>query len=95
MIKGHKPYEKKYHLGENEFDEIRRLRAEDPAKWTRSKLAEKFNCSQFFVGMVSPNDERARLDKVALEQIKERWGRKRRYAREDRQKRREMWGRDE
>lgn len=94
-IKNHKPYEKKYHLGEKEFEEIRRLRAEDPVKWSRSKLAEKFGCSQFFAGMVAPNDEKARQEEKALEQIKERWGRKRRYAREDRTKRREMWGRDE
>ena len=95
MIKNHKPYEKKYHLREKEFEEIRRLRAEDPVTWSRSKLAEKFGCSQFFVGMIAPNEDKRLQEDKALEQIKERWGRRRRHAREDRQTRREMWGRDE
>ncbi len=29
-----------------------------------------------------------------LEEVKERWGKRRRYAREDRAKRRELWGKD-
>ena len=88
--------EKKYHLREKEIEEIRRLRTEDPNKWTQNKLAEKFQCSQFFIGMVSkaPKERLERAEKE-LEKVKERWGKKRRYARDDRQKRRELWGRDE
>lgn len=90
------PYEKKYHLGPDQIEEIRRLRAEDPFTWTRKKLAEKFDCSQFFVGMVvQASKERKEQQKQILENVKERWGRRRRYAREDRTKRRELWGRDE
>ena len=96
IIKNHKPYEKKYHLREQDFEEIRRLRTENPIKWTRSRLAEKFECSQFFVGMVCPaSKEKLDKDREELDRIKEKWGRRRRYAREDRVKRRELWGRDE
>ena len=92
----HKPYEKKYHLREKEIEEIRRLRTEDPYTWTRPKLAEKYKCSPFFVGMVAPVREEKKAEEFRkIEQIKERWGKRRRYAREERQKRRQMWARDE
>ena len=88
--------EKKYHLGEQDIKEIRRLRTEDPNKWTQNKLAEKFQCSQFFIGMVSKAPkERLEWAQRELGKVKARWGQKRRQAREDRQKRRELWGRDE
>ena len=92
----HKPYEKTYHLNQAQIADIRRLRTEDPFKWTRAKLAEKFGCSQFFVGMVSEaSTERKEQSRQALENTQARWGKRRRYAREDRAKRRELWGRDE
>ena len=95
-IKNHQPYEKKYHLREKDFEEIRKLRTENATKWTRSKLAEKFGCSQLFIGLVcQASKEKLEQDRKELERIKERWGRRRRYAREDRVKRRELWGRDE
>lgn len=90
------PYEKKYHLGPDQIEDIRRLRAEDPFRWTRKKLAEKFDCSQFFVGMVvQASKERKEQQIQILKNVKERWGWRRRYAREDRAKRRKLWGRDE
>ena len=96
IVNNHAPYEKKYHLREKDFEEIRRLRSENPTKWTRSRLAEKFECSQFFVGLVCQASKgKLEKDREKLEQIKERWGRRKRYAREDRAKRRIMWGRDE
>ncbi|KAL8704026.1 MAG: hypothetical protein Q9201_002798 [Fulgogasparrea decipioides] len=88
--------EKRYHLGEKEIAEIHRLRKEDPFTWSRKKLAQKFDCSEFFVAMVcEASPERKEQQRKALEDIKARWGKRRRYAREDRQKRRELWGRDE
>lgn len=87
---------KKYHLVPEEIEEIRRLRTEDPFTWTRKKLAEKFDCSEFFVGMVcEASKERKEQQKQILENVKEKWGRRKRYAREDRAKRRELWARDE
>jgi hypothetical protein len=72
------------------------LRSADPFTWTRKKLAEKYVCSQFFVGMIcEASKERKEQQKQILENVKEKWGRRKRYAREDRAKRRELWGRDE
>jgi hypothetical protein len=88
------PYEKKYHLTDKEIAEIRQLRTEDPYTWTRVKLAEKFGCSQFFVGMVVKAKERAKEVEGAHEQMRRKWGQHRREAREDRGRRKEMWGRD-
>ena len=91
-----KPYEKSYNLNEAQIAELQRLRAEDPFKWTRAKLAEKFGCSEFFVGMAAQaTKERTDWSKQLLENTKARWGRRRSNAREDRTKRREVWARDE
>ncbi|KAF2138464.1 uncharacterized protein K452DRAFT_216082, partial [Aplosporella prunicola CBS 121167] len=88
------PYTKKYHLTEADIEEIRRLRRDDPAVWTREALAKKFDCSQFFVGLVAPAPERGAAKALELEEARKRWGRRKREAREDRVRRREMWGRD-
>lgn len=91
-----KPHEKKYHLTDKDIVEIRRLRTEDPSTWTRTKLAEKFECSPFFVGMVVPvSEERLKQKRLELEEVKSKWGPKRRIAREQRAARRATWGRDE
>lgn len=89
------PYEKKYHLSEKEIEEIRQLRREDPDTWTRVKLAERYGCSQFFVGMVAKNGEKAERVARGHEESRGKWGKVRREAREMRGRRREMWGRDE
>ncbi|KAK8176174.1 mitochondrial ribosomal protein subunit L20-domain-containing protein [Phyllosticta citrichinensis] len=87
------PYEKKYHLTETDVAEIRRLRASDPVTWSRQKLADKFDCSPFFVGLVAPAPEHAQRKADEVEELKKRWGPRRRAAREDRKRRKEMWGR--
>ncbi|KAK8185543.1 mitochondrial ribosomal protein subunit L20-domain-containing protein [Phyllosticta citribraziliensis] len=87
------PYEKKYHLTETDVAEIRRLRASDPVTWSRQKLADKFECSPFFVGLVAPAPEHAQRKADEVEELKKRWGPRRRAAREDRKRRKEMWGR--
>lgn len=90
------PREKKYHLKPDDIEEIRRLRALDPFTNTRKKLSEKFGCSELFVGMIcEASKERKEQQAKILENIKSRWGKRRTYAREDRQRRRELWGRDE
>lgn len=89
------PYEKKYHLNADQIAEMRKLRSEDPFTWTRAKLAEKFACSQFFVGMVvEASKERKDWARQLLDNVKAKWGKRRRYAREDRAKRRELWAQD-
>ena len=45
--------------------------------------------------MVAPaSAEKKAEEQRKIEEIQARWGKKRRYAREDRAKRREMWGKD-
>lgn len=86
--------EKKYHVTPSQVEEIRKLRAEDPKLWTRVKLAEKFQCSQFFVGLCCCAPEIKEQRDKELAEIKSKWGRKKTEAREDRQTRKAMWGRD-
>ena len=86
--------EKKYHLTPAQVDEIRKLRAEDPKMWTRVRLAEKFECSQFFVSLCCSSPEIKEQRDKELEEIKRKWGRKKTEAREDRQTRKALWGRD-
>ncbi|KAJ4361812.1 hypothetical protein N0V83_010753 [Neocucurbitaria cava] len=88
------PYEKKYHLSDEDIEEIRRLRQSDPVKWTRVKLAEKFACSQFFVGLVAKAPEKAEQVASEHEDARRRWGQRRRIAREDRERRKVLWGSD-
>ncbi|KAF1972040.1 hypothetical protein BU23DRAFT_555549 [Bimuria novae-zelandiae CBS 107.79] len=88
------PYEKKYHLTDVEIKEIQRLRTEDPVRWTRVRLAEKFGCSQFFVGLVAKNEAKAEKVSQEHERARSKWGTRRREARHERERRKELWGRD-
>jgi hypothetical protein len=89
-------YEKKYHLTPQQVAEMRKLRAEDPKHWTRYRLAEKFECSRFFVGLVCMGEApEVREDNLRkLEEVKAKWGPRKREAREMRGERRKLWGRD-
>lgn len=88
--------ERKYHLTPADVEEIRRLRLSDPMTWSRHKLAKRFECSPIFVAMAcEAGSEKKQIQKQVLEAVQSRWGPKRRMAREDRQLRREAWGRDE
>lgn len=87
-------YEKKYHLSQEDIEEIRRLRKQDPRTWTRVRLAEKFECSQFFVSLCCSAPEIKEEREAELERIKSKWGRKKREARDLRQERKKLWGRD-
>ncbi|KAI9738240.1 MAG: hypothetical protein M1834_008738 [Cirrosporium novae-zelandiae] len=91
----HKPYEKRYHLKKEDLAEIRRLRTEDPVKWGVLALAKKFDCSTLLISMVC-QAPKSHLDKQQeiVDLVKDKWGRRRREAREDRVRRREAWGRD-
>lgn len=85
--------EKKYHLTEADISEIRRLRAKDPVKNSRTVLAKRYNASRFFVGMVAEASSQHKKQKwQEMESVKESWGKRRRGAREDRKRRREGWG---
>lgn len=90
-----KPAEKQYNLSPEEIAEIQRLRLEDPDVWTRKALAKKFNCSPFFISIVSkPAVERqAEMDR-RLNIIQSGWTDHRANARKDRARRRKLWLRD-
>lgn len=91
-----KPGYQRHHLSEEDVAEMRRLRRSDPEKWSRLKLARKFNCSSMFVGLCCPAPkEKYEAEKAKMEAVKARWGPKRRMAREDRIKRKEALYRDE
>lgn len=86
----------RYHLTQADVAEIRRLRTADPVKWSRIRLARKFNCTSLFIGICCQAPaEKLAYEKAKLEAIRERWGPKRTMAREDRIKRREASYRDE
>ncbi|KAI0134557.1 mitochondrial ribosomal protein subunit L20-domain-containing protein [Xylariales sp. AK1849] len=79
-----------------QVEEMRRLRDEDPARWSVMKLAEKFECSNYFVMMCCrASSEHRGNERARLEAIKARWGPIRTKAREDRQKRKVLLGRSE
>ena len=89
------PY-KKYHLKMSDVKEIRRLRLSDPMKWSRWNLAKKFDCSPLFISLACEASPRKKeIQRQVLEAVQSRWGLKKRLAREDRQLRKESWGRDE
>ena len=74
--------EKKHHLDPKDMEEIRRLRQEDPIKWTRKTLSEKFECSQFFVGLIAEaTPEKKRLECDRIQAIQKTWGKRRKAAR--------------
>ncbi|KAF6832535.1 54S ribosomal protein L20, mitochondrial [Colletotrichum plurivorum] len=81
----------RYHLTKDDVAEIRRLRAEDPVKWSVTALARKFDCSEVFITICTPAP-REHKERVAarLEAVKSKWGGIRTRAREDRSRRKEM-----
>lgn len=86
----------KYNLSQEQIEEIRALRKEDPLKWSVNKLAQKFECSPVFIQIASPAPaEHTKWLKEKLERKMARWGPKKTQAREDRKRRTEMMYRGE
>lgn len=89
------PGKKQYHLKPEDIQEIRNLRLSDPMTWSRWKLAKRFGCSAMFIAMVcEAGPEKKKIQMKVLEAVQSKWGVKRRMAREDRQLRKETWGRE-
>lgn len=88
----HQRKEKTHHLNGDDVAEIKRLRNEDPEKYTRKALAQKFGVSPLFISLVS-SAPASRTTAMAerLELIKQNWHPKRALAREDRKKRKVLW----
>lgn len=88
--------EKDYSLTPDIVQEIVKLRHEDPETWTVSKLAAKFNVDMKKVNVLTGiSKERQAQVQKQLDLIKETWKEKRRVARSDREKRTQMWLRNE
>ena len=99
-VRKNRQQEKRYHLGPAEIEQMRRLRQKDPWQWTRKALAERFQCSQFFAGMVGEHATKEGLRKKNFEEerikdIRDRWGKRKTIAREDRARRKELWYKDQ
>ncbi|KAI1491787.1 mitochondrial ribosomal protein subunit L20-domain-containing protein [Biscogniauxia mediterranea] len=84
-------HEKQYNVSREEVEEMRALRAADPARWSVVRLAERFKCSRLFVMMCCrASREHRDQERERLDAIRARWGPIRTNAREERQKRRKM-----
>ncbi|KAJ2958058.1 hypothetical protein NQZ79_g6284 [Umbelopsis isabellina] len=75
-------------LGDAEIAELRKLRAEDPAKWTRKALAQRFGCSEFFVSIAAGNKQ---LPTTKAEQVLSEAGYRKKVISENKVKRRALW----
>jgi hypothetical protein len=88
------------HLTEKDLQEILELKRRQPDVWTNGKLARKFGCSNSFISIclsyseVDVTDRRAEM-KAKLEAVKAKWGPRRTKAREDREKRYQLWFKDD
>jgi hypothetical protein len=81
-------------LTQEDVEEIRRLRLEDPFVWTRPKLAEKFGCSNYLVGVIQKSEEAGKATEDKLNTVRARWGPRKVKAKRDALRRKELWGRD-
>ncbi|KAJ3789161.1 mitochondrial ribosomal protein subunit L20-domain-containing protein [Lentinula aff. detonsa] len=76
--------------------EIRRLRSLDPVKWTRGRLAKKFDCTQQFVALVAATKKTTRTKLIRRrdeehEANRGKWSEKRSLVAAISQKRRQYW----
>lgn len=82
---------KKYNVTQDQVEEMRELRASDPITWSVHRLAEKFDCSNYFVMMCcKASREHKDRERERLDAIKARWGPIRAHARDERKKRKEL-----
>ncbi|KAI1826105.1 hypothetical protein F4861DRAFT_134490 [Xylaria intraflava] len=81
----------KYTMTLEQVEEMRRLRAEDPIKWSVLRLAEKFNCRPVFVMKCCKTSAEHRASEAErLAAIRARWSPAKVQAKTERQKRRTM-----
>ncbi|KAI0786862.1 mitochondrial ribosomal protein subunit L20-domain-containing protein [Abortiporus biennis] len=83
-------------MSREDMEKLRKLRSEDPIKWTRGALAKEFNCTRAFVMRIAPLPTQQKKKALAQrseehEKNREQWGEKKFMVREIRRKRRELW----
>lgn len=87
---------KDYTLTPETIKQIIKLRSEDPEKWTIAKLATKFNVDAKKVNVVTGFSKLKQLIMLAeLTKLQSEWSDLRKLARQDKQKRKQMWLRGE
>ncbi|KAI0143056.1 mitochondrial ribosomal protein subunit L20-domain-containing protein [Xylariaceae sp. FL1272] len=83
--------QKQYNVTKEQVEEMRKLRTENPAKWSVLKLAKKYECTPMFIMMcVHAPMEHRQKEYERKDAIKARWGPVRTKAREERKKRKEL-----
>ncbi|KAI0081581.1 hypothetical protein K474DRAFT_1249747 [Panus rudis PR-1116 ss-1] len=83
-------------MSDEDLERMRKLRAEDPRKWTTGRLAKEFNCTPRFVMMqarlpVAIKKELKRKRDAEHQEAREKWGEKKAFNHDVRQRRREFW----
>jgi hypothetical protein len=90
------PAEAPPRMSDKDIEKIRELRALNPEKYTRGKLAKRFNCTPNFVGLMAPlkTSQRTAVLKVRDEKHearREKWSEKHSIVKAISKKRRELW----
>lgn len=89
-------YNKNYTITPEIVQEMNKLRAEDLATWTISKLAKHFNLEKHRVNaLTAPTPQRSQQVTEELQKVKESWSPQKLLHRSDRKKRVDMWLRNE
>ncbi|KZT64957.1 hypothetical protein DAEQUDRAFT_677728 [Daedalea quercina L-15889] len=83
-------------MSDEDLAKMRALRAEDPVRYSRSRLSKMFNCSPNFVAIMAPTKMRERKKILRQrdaehEEARSKWGVKRAYFEAARKKRRGLW----
>jgi len=83
-------------LTQQDVDNIRALRAEDPEKYTVNRLAKEYGCTAPLVFAICRDTTKVTQEAhfERLEKVKDSWGKRRNRAWEARLKRKEFWKRD-
>ena len=77
-------------------EEIKRLRNSNERKNSRLVLSKKFNCNPSWIGVMAPVSKTRRKElEEELEYKKSKWGVRKIKTRNERIKRRKLWGEDE
>jgi hypothetical protein len=81
-------------LTQADVEEIRRLRKENPKKWSIGKLTKRFQCGFGIVRAIWQSHEAHNQHEAKLETVKQSWGKRKSIARMERSRRKELWERD-
>jgi hypothetical protein len=84
------------HVSQEIIQQIRTLRREQPAKFTRSVLANLYGVTPGFVGMIAPSKQVYRREAHAAfeavhQELRSKWGERKALAVEIRRRRKQFW----